>query len=329
VSDAAAERIAAADGGSVRAVARLLTIVENGGPDAALVARALTGRPRNAHIIGITGAPGAGKSTLTGALLRHLRTSDDGRPARTVAVLAVDPSSPLTGGALLGDRVRMADHATDKGVFIRSLSSRGNLGGLSAGTPAAVDLMSALGYDVVIIETVGVGQSEVDVMNQADTVAVVLAPGMGDAVQAAKAGIMEIADILVVNKADHEGARTTARELRSVVALGRGSATGAVQREPGWEIPVLSTIAERGTGVPELADAFARHRSYLRSSGELVDRQMCRAGAAVRSVVMERLRGALAEPAGRTELERAANSVIHGDLDAHRAADAVLDWLRR
>ncbi len=319
--------IAAARSGSVRAVARLLTIVENGGPDAALVARPLTGLSREAHIIGITGAPGAGKSTLTAALLRHLRTSDGGQPAPTVAVLAVDPSSPLTGGALLGDRVRMAEHATDVGVFIRSLSSRGNLGGLSAGTPAAVDLMSALGYDVVIIETVGVGQSEVDVMNQADTVAVVLAPGMGDAVQAAKAGIMEIADILVVNKADHEGARTTARELRSVVALGRGS--GAAQREPGWEIPVLLTIAEHGTGVPELADAFARHRSYLRSSGALVNRQLRRAGAAVRSVVMERLRGALAEPAGRAELDRAANSVIHGDLDAHRAAETVLDWLRR
>ena len=201
------ELVTAARGGSVRPTARLLTAVENGGPRAAEVAATLTGLPRGAHVVGITGAPGAGKSTLTSALLRRLRTGDAERPGRTVAVLAVDPSSPFSGGALLGDRVRMADHVTDPGVFIRSMSSRGSLGGLAAGTPAAVDLMSALGYQVVIIETVGVGQSEVDVMHLADTVVVVLAPGMGDGVQAAKAGIMEIADLLVGLRVDEESER--------------------------------------------------------------------------------------------------------------------------
>lgn len=218
-------RVAAALAGSVRDTARLLTLVENGGAAAAEVSRALLGRPRAARVIGVTGAPGAGKSTLTDALLRVLR-ADAAVPR--IGVLAVDPSSPFTGGALLGDRVRMADWATEPGVYIRSLSSRGNLGGLSVGTPAAIDLLSALGFDLVIVETVGVGQSEVDVMHLADTVAVVLAPGMGDGVQAAKAGIMEIADILVVNKCDHEGARTTVRELRAMLLLGGGgSAAGA------------------------------------------------------------------------------------------------------
>lgn len=333
----AEERVRAARSGSIRAIARLLTAVENGGTGAAAVARALTGEPRRAHVVGITGAPGAGKSTLTGALLRHLRNPPAGEPRR-VAVLAVDPSSPLTGGALLGDRVRMAEHTTDAGVFIRSLSSRGNLGGLSAGTPGAVDLMSALGFDVVIVETVGVGQSEVDVMNQADTVAVVLAPGMGDAVQAAKAGILEIADILVVNKADHEGARTAVRELKSMVALGRGQAgrgpraradaDGSATDGTCWDVPVLATVAETGQGVAELADTVERHRDHLVASGAIEDRRLRRTSAAVQSVVMDRLRHALAREAGQAELARAASYVISGSVDAHRAADAVLDWLR-
>ena len=341
------DRIRAARAGSVRATARLLTIVENGGPGAAAVAHALTSVPRGAHVVGITGAPGAGKSTLTGALLRHLRHGDAERGAHPrVAVLAVDPSSPFSGGALLGDRVRMADHATDPGVFIRSLSARGNLGGLSAGAPAAVDVMSALGFDVVIIETVGVGQSEVDIMNQADTVAVVLAPGMGDAVQAAKAGILEIADILVVNKADHEGARTTVRELAAAVALGArsaraersASATADAGAAPNahnpptavdaWRIPVLSTIAENGSGVPEFAAALTDHWHYLVSSGELGTRQARRARAAVRSVVLERLREVFAGPEGQAEVADAANDVISGGLDIFSAADGVVDWLR-
>jgi LAO/AO transport system kinase len=316
--------VGAARGGSVRAIARLLTTVENGGARAAEVARELTGMPRTAQVVGITGAPGAGKSTLTSALIRLLRRDEAARPARSVAVLAVDPSSPFSGGALLGDRVRMADHVTDPGVFIRSLSSRGSLGGLSAGTPAAVDLMSALGFDVVIIETVGVGQSEVDVMNLADTVAVVLAPGMGDAVQAAKAGIMEIADLLVVNKADHEGTRGTVRELKSMVALGRSG-----HAAPGeWRIPVLATIASTGTGVAELAAALAEHHEHLVTSGELAERRARRAGAAVQAVVLERIRRALAGEGGQRQLAAAAGEVVAGRTDHHRAAEGVIDWLR-
>jgi LAO/AO transport system kinase len=241
-----------------------------------------------------------------------------------VAVLAVDPSSPFSGGALLGDRVRMADHVTDPGVFIRSMSSRGHLGGLSAATPAAVDVMAALGFDVVIIETVGVGQSEVDVMHLADTVAVVLAPGMGDGVQAAKAGIMEIADLLVVNKADHEGAAATARELKGMVALGRAGIAGPAD----WRIPVLSTVATDGTGVDVLMTALQNHRTHLEGTGELHGRRARRAGAAVETVVLERIRRALAGEQGRRQLAAAADEVTAGRTDHHRAAQGVLDWLR-
>ncbi len=256
VTDAAdiGDLLARADSGAVRAIARLLSVVEVGGDPAAALAAALVGRTRTAVVIGLTGAPGAGKSTITAALVGAYRA----RGAR-VAVLAVDPSSPFTGGALLGDRVRMGDHVLDHGVFIRSMSSRGHLGGLAAATPAAVDLLAALGFDVVLIETVGVGQSEVDVMDLADTVAVAVAPGMGDGIQAAKAGILEIADVLVVNKADHDGARSTVRDLKSMVALGRSGT--AKPRE--WRIPVLSTVAVRGVGIDELVAAFDAHHKHL------------------------------------------------------------------
>lgn len=312
----AAARIDAAAAGSVRATARLLSIVENGGPAAGHVARALMGRPRRAHVVGITGAPGAGKSTLTNALLRVVAGGDDGR--RT-AVLAVDPSSPFTGGALLGDRVRMSDWATDPRVYIRSLSSRGNLGGLSAGTPAAIDLMSALGFDTVIVETVGVGQSEVDVMNLADTVAVVLAPGMGDAVQAAKAGIMEIADVIVVNKADHEGARTAVREVKAMLAL--GGATAAVER---WQTPVLATVAETGQGVSELAVSLEEHRAHLVASGQVAARSARRSEAAVRAIVIELVRRTLASGAGSDRIRAAAQAVIRGEDDLYSAASGIV-----
>lgn len=317
VSEGIAARIEAAAAGSVRDIARLTTLVENGGDAAAEVARGLTGRPRAARIVGITGAPGAGKSTLTDALLRELR---GGKNPPRIAVLAVDPSSPFTGGALLGDRVRMADWATDPGVYIRSLSSRGNLGGLSAGTPAAIDLLSALGFGLVIVETVGVGQSEVDVMHLADTVAVVLAPGMGDAVQAAKAGIMEIADVLVVNKADHEGARTTVRELRAMLLL-----SGA---EGPWQTPIVQTKAHLGEGVRQLAAALAGHYRYLQSSGELTQRRARRSQAAVRTVVTETVRTALAGGSGRALVARAAERVLDGEADVYTAAAEVLAALR-
>ncbi len=304
---------------SIRATARLLTLVESGGGPAAAVAALLSGRPRPAAIVGITGAPGAGKSTLTGELIRLLRER-----GRTVAVLAVDPSSPFSGGALLGDRVRMADHAVDPGVFIRSMASRGHLGGLAAATPAAADLLAALGFDTVLIETVGVGQSEVDVMRLADTVAVVLAPGMGDGVQAAKAGILEIADVLVVNKADHEGTASTVRDLRGMVALGRGGVA-----EPGsWRIPVLSTVAVRGTGVVELLAELDRHCEHIADTGELVERRRRRAATAVSAVVLERISSLLGGPGGAELLSRAGAEVAAGHTDAYRAADDVIEWLR-
>lgn len=311
----AAEKVAAARSGSVRATARLLSMAENGGAAAASVAAALAGLPRQAHIVGITGAPGAGKSTLTGALLRVLRGQ-----AQRIAVLAVDPSSPFTGGALLGDRVRMADFVTDSAVFIRSLSSRGHLGGLSAGTPAAVDLMSALGFDTVIVETVGVGQSEIDVMNLADTVAVVLAPGMGDAIQAAKAGILEIADVLVVNKSDHEGARATVRELRAMLLQG-------APRAGDWRTPIVSTIAENGSGVADLAAALHRHRDHLAATGALSERRQRRVEAAIEAIVVEQFRQELTGPDGRAELVSVAKDVIRGDHNTYSAARAVTRWL--
>lgn len=347
-SERIAARVTAARAGSVRDIARLLTLVENGGAAAAEVARALVGAPRDARVVGITGAPGAGKSTLTDALLRVLRAGDD--PQR-IAVLAVDPSSPFTGGALLGDRVRMADWATDPGVYIRSLASRGNLGGLSVGAPAAIDLLSALGFDLVIVETVGVGQSEVDVMHLADSVAVVLAPGMGDAVQAAKAGIMEIADVLVVNKCDHEGARTTVRELRAMLLLGGGRTSshgsnlakghsqgdvmdGGADREhaaapdaPRWQTPIVQTQAHVGEGVPRLVAALRDHYAHLTSSGELAARRAQRARAGVESVVTESVRAALAGEDGRALVAHAADSVIQGNSDVYTAAAGILDRL--
>ena len=249
--------LAAADGGSVRAIARLLSRIEAGGDRAAEVAAALTGRPRGAAITGLTGPPGVGKSTLTTEMVTRLRSA-----GRRVAVLAVDPSSPFSGGALLGDRVRMGEHATDPGVYIRSMSSRGELGGLSAAAPAAADLFSAIGFDDVLVETVGVGQNEIAVMRLADSVVVVLAPGMGDGIQAAKAGILEIADILVVNKSDHDGASGTVRDLKGMVALGRTRVTGAEPHR--WRVPVLSTVASKADRDRRTARRrLAAHREHL------------------------------------------------------------------
>jgi LAO/AO transport system kinase len=308
----------AGSAGSVRAIARLLTVVESGGDPAAELAGELVGRARSAAVVGLTGAPGAGKSTMTAALVGAYRT----RSAR-VAVLAVDPSSPFTGGALLGDRVRMGEHVLDPGVFIRSMSSRGHLGGLAAAAPAAVDLLAALGFDVVLIETVGVGQSEVDVMHLADTVAVVMAPGMGDGVQAAKAGILEIADVLVVNKADHEGAKATIRDLKSMVALGRSGVA-----EPGeWRIPVLPTVAVKGEGIDDLVAAIDEHRGNLVESGRLAERRSRRARAAVESVVLERVRVLLHSRTGRSRLGAAGDAVASGRTDHYTAAEDVLTWL--
>lgn len=234
--------------GDRRALGRAITAIEDARPEATEILRAIAGRGGDAHVVGITGAPGSGKSTLTSALIGAIRGA-----GRTVAVVAVDPSSPLLGGAILGDRIRMVEHALDEGVFVRSVAARGHLGGLSRTTAQVVDLLDAVGFDVVIVETVGSGQSETEVMHLAHTVVVVTAPGLGDEVQAIKAGVLEIADVFVVNKADSPFAEKTARILHD--ALGSAG--------DGWIQPIVETIALDGTGVPELLRAIETHATHL------------------------------------------------------------------
>lgn len=329
--DRIAALVGSAAGGSVRALARLISLIEAGGESAGRVAAGLVGRPRSASVLGVTGPPGVGKSTLITALIGRYRS----RGAR-VAVLAVDPSSPFSGGALLGDRVRMNQHSTDPAVFIRSMSSRGELGGLSAATAGAADLLSAVGFDVVIVETVGVGQNEVAVLRLADTVLLVLAPGLGDGIQAAKAGILEIADVLVVNKADRDGVATTVRDLKSMLALGRsGRGEGT-----SWRIPVLTAVSiDRSTehvsdqpgvdrsGLDQVLDAVDAHRQHLDRHEGADSRETRRARAAVEALVLQRLHAALREPDGQVALTAAAAQVAAGTADTHTAADRVVRGL--
>lgn len=276
------------------------------------VTAALAPHAGRAHVVGVTGSPGVGKSTTTNALVRELRSA-----GRRVGVLAVDPSSPFSGGALLGDRVRMADHATDEGVYIRSMAARGHLGGLAWSTPQAIRVLDAAGYDVVVVETVGVGQSEVDIAAQADTTLVLLAPGMGDGIQAAKAGILEIGDVYVVNKADRDGADRVRRDLRSMLDL-------AQRAEDAWRPPVLATVAQAGTGLPELAEAIAEHRTWLDANGELVRRRTRRARREIEAIAVTALRSRWAEVGGRAELDDLAAQVVAGQSDPYAAADALL-----
>ena len=262
--------------------------------------------------MGVTGPPGVGKSTTTNALVAAYRA----RGSR-VGVLAVDPTSPFSGGALLGDRIRMSDHAADPGVFIRSMASRGHLGGLSWAAPQAVRVLDAAGCDVVLLETVGVGQSEVEVASTADTTVVLLAPGMGDGVQAAKAGILEVADVLVVNKADRDGADATVRDLRHAVSLGDRTEPGA------WRPPVLRTEALTGSGVDELVSALADHRTHLGDEG-LRARRTERAAREVEALAVEALRRRLGGVAG-TRLDTLAADVVAGRIDPYTAADALME----
>jgi GTPase len=295
--------------GEPLAIGRLLSLVEAGGARGQQVATALADRGGHAHVVGLTGPPGVGKSTTTSALVTALRARGD-----RVGVLAVDPSSPFSGGALLGDRVRMAEHAEDPGVFIRSMATRGWLGGLAGATPQALRVLDAVGCDVVLIETVGVGQSEVDVVALADTTVVLLAPGSGDGVQAAKAGILEVADLFVVNKADRDGAAQAVRELRHMIRLGeRGE----------WTVPVLRTVATRGEGVDELVAALDAHRRWSDGSGERARRRIARAEAEIEAVAVARLRARIRDGHGRTILADLAKRVVEGDLDPYAAADEL------
>lgn len=304
----------AARDGERSALAKLLTLVERGGAGARSVARAVTALGAQTaplgYTVGITGAPGAGKSTLTGALLTEMRRDD-----LDVAVLAVDPSSPFTGGAILGDRVRMSDHALDPGVFIRSMATRGHLGGLGLATPGAVRVLHAAGRPWVLVETVGVGQVEVEVAGAADTTVVVVNPGWGDAVQANKAGLLEIADVFVVNKADRAGADETRHDLDSMLDL-----TGVRD----WRPPIVPTVALDGAGTAELWDAIGRHRAHLEASGLLERRRAARRRDELEVIITERLRARAEALCGAEALAVVHERVAAGDLDPWDAADEVL-----
>lgn len=297
-------------------MARLISLVEDGHPALPEVMAALAKHAGGAHIIGLTGSPGVGKSTTTAALIAAYRAQD-----KRVAVLAVDPSSPFSGGALLGDRIRMEHHATDPGVFIRSVASRGHLGGLSFATPQALRVLDAAGFDVVLLETVGVGQSEVEVAARADTTVVIVAPGMGDGIQAAKAGILEIGDIFVVNKADRAGADDAVRDLRHMIQLGNR------ERSVDWRTPVVRTVASRADGIPDLVDSIAAHRDWLNSSGALAERRRRRAQAEIEAIALATLRRRLGGDGGGLVSDDLANAVASGDTDVYAAALEVVDHL--
>ncbi len=299
--------------GEARAVARLISLVEDESPLLREVMAALAPYTGHAQVIGITGSPGVGKSTSTSALVTELR-----RAGKRVGVLAVDPSSPFSGGALLGDRVRMQDHALDRDVYIRSMASRGHLGGLAWSTPQALRVLDAAGCDVVLVETVGVGQSEVEIAGMADTTMVLLAPGMGDGIQAAKAGILEIGDLYVVNKADRDGADQVRRDLRSMLAL-------AERPEGAWRPPIVKTVAQKGEGLDEVAAEIDQHRAWLESSGELERRRRRRARDEIEAIAVTALRKRWGDVHGRSELDDLAAAVVAGETDPYAAADELLD----
>ncbi len=306
----AAALLTEAVAGDRSSLARLLSMVERGGAEARAASRAAAGLDADGYTVGITGAPGAGKSTLTGALLAVVR-----RDGSRVGVLAVDPSSPFTGGAILGDRVRMSDHALDDGVFIRSMATRGHLGGLGVATPGAVRVLHAAGCPWVVVETVGVGQVEVEVAGAADTTVVVVNPGWGDNVQANKAGLMEIADVFVVNKADRPGAAETRRDLESMLDLVEGRS---------WRPPIVATVATNGQGADELWAAIGAHRAHVEASGELARRRADRARDELGRVVAERLRAQADALRSGARFGAIEDEVVAGRLDPWTAADRLL-----
>lgn len=309
------ELVEKAHAGDPRSVARLISLVEDAAPQLRDAMALLAKYAGQARVIGLTGSPGVGKSTMTSALVTAYRDL-----GKRVGVLAVDPSSPFSGGALLGDRVRMQDHANDGGVYIRSMATRGHLGGLAWATPQALRVLDAAGCDVVLIETVGVGQAEVEIASLADTTVVLVAPGMGDSIQAAKAGILEVGDVFVVNKADRDGADHAARDLRHMVSL--------AERGPGdWRPPVVKTIAAQNTGLDEVVAALEKHAEWLEKTGEFKRRRLARACGEVEAIALTALRARIGEVHGSAALNLLGERVVAGDLDPYAAADELVDAL--
>ncbi len=299
-------------GGDKRALARAITLVENDDPEGWDLVRQVYPRTGRATMVGFTGPPGVGKSTLIGALVAHARKAD-----REVAVLSIDPSSPFTKGALLGDRIRLTEHFLDSGVFIRSMATRGSLGGLSEATLQAALLMDASGRDDIMLETVGIGQAEVNIIDHADTVVLVLMPGAGDSIQALKAGVMEIPDVIVVNKSDHPLTDTMIREIRGVLSLGP---------QEGWQVPVVRTEASRGEGVEELSEQIAAHRAHIEEEGTLSERRRRNLMNEVVALAANRLRRRLEESIGEDERVQALlDEVVARRLDPATAATKLLD----
>jgi LAO/AO transport system kinase len=316
-----AERVLAGD---VRAAARLMRDLDDRLPGAEAALRALLPGTGRAYVVGLTGAPGAGKSSLTDRLIARFRAA-----GKKVGVIAVDPTSPFTGGAILGDRIRMQDHALDPEVFIRSLATRGHLGGLSRSTLDLVHVMDAMGKDVVLVETVGVGQDEVEIATLAHTVVVVAVPGLGDDVQAIKAGVLEIADVFAVNKADREGADRTVRDLQTMLEL-RHAVQGKSGADADWEPPIVPTVAVRDEGVRNLVDAIERHRAHLDASGGRRARDAARARAAFVALLRERLlAGALARlEAEEGRLDEVAARIAAREADPYALAEELAARLR-
>jgi LAO/AO transport system kinase len=304
-----AERLLAGD---KRALARAISLVENDDPEGWALVREVYPRTGRASIVGFTGPPGVGKSTLIGRLVEHVRGHE-----REVAVLSIDPSSPFTQGALLGDRIRLTDHFLDPGVYIRSMATRGSLGGLSEATLQAALLMDASGKDDVFLETVGVGQAEVDIIDHADTVVLVLMPGSGDSIQALKAGVMEIPDVIAVNKADHPLTDTMVREIRGVLSLGP---------QEGWRVPIVKTEASRGEGVEELAEKIAEHRTFIAEQGTLAERRRRNLMNEVVALAAGRLRRKLeAEVRDDPSVQQLLDEVVSRRLDPASAAARLLE----
>lgn len=301
--------------GDKRATARLITLVENDEEKAREIVKKIYSKTGRAYIIGITGPPGSGKSTLVDKLIKKAR--DEGN---IVGVIAIDPTSPFTGGALLGDRIRMQRHSTDPGVFIRSMATRGSLGGLAKATNDAIKILDAYGCDVIFVETVGVGQIEVDIVKTADTVVLVTVPGLGDDIQAIKAGLMEIADIFVVNKADKEGAEATMFELELMLDLEKDK-----WQKSGWRPPVVSTIAFTNKGVDELWGAINEHREFLLNSGKIEEKRKFRVGEEIKAIVSSKIARKIGEKMGEDDIAVLIEMIAKREIDPYSAADLVLE----